>query len=262
MDGVDLLIGTAVLALGTFAFRFAGPVLRSRVKLSPRAERLMALAAVVLLAAFAVVEARSANPLVPGRLAGSPRFLSALAVAFALTFATTPASVVGTAFFQAGQGLSPGVTGVLFAPFSLGVVAGSAVGARVLDRTGARVSATAGLGVVVVALAAATPAVSTSSTVLFAVSLAVSGCGLGAASVAATHAGTEVVADGDRGIASGLLNTAPQLGSAIGTAVIGAVARGPSPPHLATGLVVAASVALAGVLAATGLRAGVSSAVR
>ncbi|MEU5262754.1 AzlD domain-containing protein [Amycolatopsis sp. NPDC021455] len=57
MDGVELLVGTAVLALGTFAFRFAGPVLRSRVKLSPRAERLMALAAVVLLAALVAVSA-------------------------------------------------------------------------------------------------------------------------------------------------------------------------------------------------------------
>ncbi|MER6798829.1 AzlD domain-containing protein, partial [Amycolatopsis mediterranei] len=47
MDGVELLIATGVLALGTFAFRFAGPVLRSRVKLTPKAERLMALAAVV-----------------------------------------------------------------------------------------------------------------------------------------------------------------------------------------------------------------------
>lgn len=57
MDGVELLVGTAVLALGTFAFRFAGPVLRSRVKLSPRAERLMARAAVVLLAALVAVSA-------------------------------------------------------------------------------------------------------------------------------------------------------------------------------------------------------------
>ena len=52
MDGMELLVATAVLAGGTFAFRFAGPVLRSRVKLTPKAQRLMALAAVVLLAAL------------------------------------------------------------------------------------------------------------------------------------------------------------------------------------------------------------------
>jgi branched-subunit amino acid transport protein len=80
MDGVELLVGTVVLALGTFAFRFAGPVLRSRVKLSARAERLMALAAVVLLAALVAVSAlteghgfagfaRPAGVLVAGALA-------------------------------------------------------------------------------------------------------------------------------------------------------------------------------------------------
>lgn len=57
MDGMELLVGTVVLALGTFAFRFAGPALRSRVKLSPKAERLMALAAIVLLAALVAVSA-------------------------------------------------------------------------------------------------------------------------------------------------------------------------------------------------------------
>ena len=57
MDAGELLIGTVVLALGTFAFRFAGPVLRSRAKLSLKAERLMALAAVVLLAALVAVSA-------------------------------------------------------------------------------------------------------------------------------------------------------------------------------------------------------------
>lgn len=57
MDGTELLIGTIVLAVGTYAFRLAGPLLRERVKLSPRAERLMVLGAVVLLAALVAVSA-------------------------------------------------------------------------------------------------------------------------------------------------------------------------------------------------------------
>jgi branched-subunit amino acid transport protein len=47
-----LVVATAVLGAGTFAFRFAGPVLRARVPLSPRLERLMAVAVVVLLSAL------------------------------------------------------------------------------------------------------------------------------------------------------------------------------------------------------------------
>lgn len=47
-----LVIAILVLGLGTFAFRFAGPVLRTRIELSPGVERLAAVAAVVLLAAL------------------------------------------------------------------------------------------------------------------------------------------------------------------------------------------------------------------
>jgi branched-subunit amino acid transport protein len=47
-----LLVATAVLGAGTFAFRFAGPLLRSRMTLSPRIEQLMTTAVVVLLAAL------------------------------------------------------------------------------------------------------------------------------------------------------------------------------------------------------------------
>lgn len=54
---LTLVVATAVLGVGTFAFRFAGPVLRARVELSPRVERLMAVSAVVLLAALVATTA-------------------------------------------------------------------------------------------------------------------------------------------------------------------------------------------------------------
>ncbi|MFD2415112.1 AzlD domain-containing protein [Amycolatopsis pigmentata] len=57
MDGIELIIASGVLAAGTFAFRFAGPVLRTRVTVSPQAEKLMARSAVVLLAALVAVTA-------------------------------------------------------------------------------------------------------------------------------------------------------------------------------------------------------------
>ncbi|MBF6133129.1 AzlD domain-containing protein [Nocardia otitidiscaviarum] len=49
-----LLFGTLALAVGTYAFRFAGPVLRRRVNVSPRVIRLLEIASVVLLTALAV----------------------------------------------------------------------------------------------------------------------------------------------------------------------------------------------------------------
>ncbi|PXY19238.1 AzlD domain-containing protein [Prauserella muralis] len=52
-----LIIATVVLGAGTFAFRFAGPVLRARTELSPRVEKLITIAAVVLLAALVATAA-------------------------------------------------------------------------------------------------------------------------------------------------------------------------------------------------------------
>lgn len=52
-----LAVAGIVLGLGTFAFRFAGPLLRTRVELSPRIETLMATASVVLLAALVATAA-------------------------------------------------------------------------------------------------------------------------------------------------------------------------------------------------------------
>lgn len=54
-----LVAAVLVLAAGTFAFRFAGPLVRDRmsVSLSPDVERLVAVGAVVLLAALVATSA-------------------------------------------------------------------------------------------------------------------------------------------------------------------------------------------------------------
>ena len=52
-----LVVASLVLGAGTYAFRFAGPMLRSRVRLPASAERLMSRAAVVLLTALVATSA-------------------------------------------------------------------------------------------------------------------------------------------------------------------------------------------------------------
>jgi branched-subunit amino acid transport protein len=47
-----LALASVVLGAGTFGFRLAGPVLKARVRLSPRLERVTGVAVVVLLAAL------------------------------------------------------------------------------------------------------------------------------------------------------------------------------------------------------------------
>lgn len=55
-----------VLAAGTYAFRFAGPLLRDRIELSPRTRELLARAATVLLVALIATAALTDG----GRFAG------------------------------------------------------------------------------------------------------------------------------------------------------------------------------------------------
>jgi branched-subunit amino acid transport protein len=57
VSSTTLLVSILVLAAGTIAVRVAGPVLRARFTLSARAQKLMAVSAVVLLAALLAVSA-------------------------------------------------------------------------------------------------------------------------------------------------------------------------------------------------------------
>ncbi|PZF81696.1 AzlD domain-containing protein [Jiangella anatolica] len=52
MSTPALVLAVLVLGAGTFAFRYAGPALRDRMTLPPRAEWLLGVATVVLLAAL------------------------------------------------------------------------------------------------------------------------------------------------------------------------------------------------------------------
>lgn len=52
-----LVVAVVVLGAGTFAFRVAGPALRSRVELSPRVEKLMMVGVAVLFSALVATSA-------------------------------------------------------------------------------------------------------------------------------------------------------------------------------------------------------------
>jgi branched-subunit amino acid transport protein len=52
-----LLIAVLVLAVGTFSFRIAGPLMRDRFELPARAQKLLATSAIVLLAALVATAA-------------------------------------------------------------------------------------------------------------------------------------------------------------------------------------------------------------
>jgi len=222
-------------------------------------------AAVVLLAAFARVEARAADPLLGGALLRRPDVLEPNAVAAVLTATTTPPMFLCTLYAQQVLGLDPAAAGLLFPPFNLAVVAGSFAGPRLAARVGGRRAMAGGLltvaagalALLVIAPGGSAPASLMGGFVLM-------GAGLGVASVASTSRGTAALAGSDQGLASGLLSTSAQVGTVLGLAVITSVAAartaavGPGPAGQVAGyelgFVLAAGVAAAAAVT-VGLRA-------
>ena len=176
--------------------------------------------AVALFGTFVFVERRVADPLVPLGLFRLRGLVGAALVAFTLTAATAPVSVLVTLYLQNTLNYSASFAGLTGLPFSLCVIAGSVLGGRIAGRSGGR--ATMSLGLLVVAASALVAAgITAEGGVGYVLAgAALSGLGLGCASVASTARGTSAVERGDRGLASGFMNTSAQVGTALGLAAL------------------------------------------
>jgi MFS family permease len=258
-------LGALVLAL-TLA-ETAGPL---------AAPTLVALAAAaVLLAGLVRVETRTTDPLLDRALLGRPGVAGPSAVAAVLTATTTPPMFFCILHAQHVLGLRPVAAGLLFPPFNLAVVAGSLAGPRVVATTGERRAMAGGLLAVAagaLALRAIAPGAPAWASLLG--GFALMGAGLGLASVASTARGTAALDAADQGLASGLLATSAQLGTALGLAVLVPLAAGRTralgggPAAQVAGFELGFSVAAAlaaagaGVIAVSVLRAGRAGASR
>jgi EmrB/QacA subfamily drug resistance transporter len=191
---------------------------------SPKTIGLLA-AGVALLAGFLAIESRSSAPLVRLSIFRLPSLAAA-----DLTLLLTAAAVFATFFFvslylQQILGYRPLSAGAAFLPFSAGIATGATFARKLVPRLGVHVVPLIGL-----ALATAGMIVLTqlpvhgryASNVLPGVLPL--GLGLGLTFVPMTLAGTSGVSREDAGLASGLLNTAQQVGGSIGLAVLSTLA--------------------------------------
>jgi EmrB/QacA subfamily drug resistance transporter len=176
--------------------------------------------AAAMFGAFVFVERRAADPLVPLRLFRLRGLVGAALVAFAITAATAPVGVLVTLYLQNTLGYPASFAGLASLPFSLCVIAGSMLGGRISGRIGGRVTMSLGLAVIAVS-ALLTAGISAEGGVAYVLAgAALSGLGLGCASVASTARGTSAVEEGRRGLASGFMNTSAQVGTALGLAAL------------------------------------------
>jgi EmrB/QacA subfamily drug resistance transporter len=210
---------------------------------------------------FALWERRARDPLLPSGTLRRRPVARAVLVSLVLTAATSPPLFFLTLHLQGTLGWSPGATGLGFLPVVLAVVAGASVAPRAIAARGAAAVMAGGL-----ALVAAGAALLTGISAQGGYATAVLpgellyGVGLGAGSVAATTEGTAALPAHRQGIASGLLNTAAQIGTALGLAVLVAVAALADRPvdgfrlAFAVDAALAAAVALAVASSAARLR--------
>jgi EmrB/QacA subfamily drug resistance transporter len=176
----------------------------------------------LLLALFVVVEGRVRYPLVPLGVFRSRELVGANLVALVLTAATTPPMLLCTLYVQQVLGFPPAQAGLVFPPFNLAVIGGSLLGPRFVARLGPKTTMVCGL--LSIALGSATLLGVSSHAdgyLLYLIpAFVLMGTGLGCASVASTTSGTAAAEGSLQGLASGLLNSAAQIGTVLGLAIL------------------------------------------
>jgi MFS family permease len=184
-------------------------------------------------AGFVAWERRTAAvggfPLVPPHLFTLRAFVAGLAVTVVFFSGIVGFFVVFVLFLQQ-QGWDVFGTGLAIAPFSLGVAVGSGVSVPLAPRHGRRVTVVGSL--LVAAGMAALGLVLRSQGAegaLLVLPLALAGAGMGLFVAPLVDIALAGVPAPDAGAASGVLNSANQLGGAIGVAVVGLVSFGVSP---------------------------------
>jgi MFS family permease len=212
----------------------------------------------LLLAALSFVifvrhEIRTADPLLPPRLLRSPPVAGANLTALAITASTSPAMFLAVLYVQQVLGVPAGRSSLLFPAVNLAVIAGSLCSPRLLGQLGARTTLLAGFATIAagIIVLVALPAEGLPVAEMLA-AFTLIGAGLGTASVASTQTGTDATDAAYRGVVSGVLNSAAQVGTAVGVALLLPLAatRGlDSMTGYRVGFAGAGAIALAGALA-------------
>ncbi|GAB3181068.1 MFS transporter [Nesterenkonia halophila] len=222
-------------------------------------------AAVVLLVAFVRSQRSSRSPLVPLGLFRDRARSGAYATMLGLAIGPMGTFYIITLYLQEVRMVSPLIAGVSWLPFALGIILGAGLAPKLLLRVAPRWIAA--VGAILGAAGAFWLSRITLDTVYWtglapAMLLIAVGFGLGV--VALTQAAVYRAEPDEAGVASGLLNSAQQIGVALGLAILAGVATAvtssspaPDPQALVDGHRSALTVGAA-VLGATAILATVA----
>ena len=214
--------GVATLSLGLFLIVFA--VLRGNA-LGWTSAPVLGLVAVgaVSLAAFVRVELRAADPMLDLRLFRNRTFLGATVIVATLAGGSFGVFVYLSLFLLDVGGGSPVEVGLWLAPLALFAFASSLLAGRLAGRVSLTAALAVGMGLCAGGLLLMTGVDADSSWLHLLAGLSVVGVGTGLANPMVTFAHLGVLPPAQGGLASGINNTARQLGLAVGIAVLGVV---------------------------------------
>jgi EmrB/QacA subfamily drug resistance transporter len=180
----------------------------------------------LLLAAFAALESRIPNPIMPLRVLGLRSLVTANLVRGFLVTGAYSTFFLGSLYFEHVRGMSAIQIGLAFLAMSVALaVMSSGISARLVERFGAKRTLVAGIAGPVLGLLLFSQA--GQSTPYFPVifgAFALLGLGFGAANPPLMMIAMEDVPARDAGLASGTIQVSIQLSAAVGLAALGTVA--------------------------------------
>ncbi len=175
----------------------------------------------LLLTAFALIESRARDPLMPLRLFRNRSLAAGMTITFIYmgTFGALPYFL--TVLFQKVHGFSAYQTGLAFLVPSLAIAAGTQIGERLATRASVRATLLSGMIVGALGTAAMVAGAGLDSGYAIIVpGLIVSGIGRGMTWTAMWIAAASGVAHDEQGVASGMASTTLNIGNAIGLAIL------------------------------------------
>jgi EmrB/QacA subfamily drug resistance transporter len=180
--------------------------------------------AAVLMVTFVLWERRRREPLLPPGLLRKRNFVLATTITLITSFSLYGLLLVFVIETQTLLGMSPLMSGITGLPLTLALSAVAPVAGRLCDRIGARVLLPVGLVLYALGVLGIAYLPGTSSTgTTFILPMLATGIGMGLTYAPATTEAMRGVESHRSGAASAVLNTARQVGAALGAAVIGAI---------------------------------------
>ena len=184
----------------------------------------LAVAAAAALVIFVTVERHAVEPVLPPRLFSNSVFTSSGVVALFLGFAMFGTIAFLPLYFQVVKGASPTTSGLEILPLMAGLLITSIGGGQIVSRTGKyRIFPILGTAIMTIGLFLLSRLSPSTSTGVASLYMFVTGCGIGLVMQVLVVAVQNAVAYKDLGVATSGNTLFRNIGSSVGTAVVGTI---------------------------------------